>query len=310
MEQKREFDLVVIGATGLTGRLVVDQLAQRDALSGLTGKRRWAIAGRSPDRLASTLADVRLEDVVTIFADLDDEASLRNLAVRTAVVLSCAGPYTSQAEGLIEACVGAGTSYVDLSGEIPLLRRVIDRFDEAARRAGVQVVQMAGWEAMPADLTTLIACQRAAGPAAPELSESVLRSGLAKRGPEALGPGAASPIASVHVGVRFLRRPEGGVPFKESVSAGTMASIVEILKAPDAGLVGRPASLLPVLPASGKQRRPAPLLLRPQVKQGRVFGPVVPVAFSTRRSCTGLRLFWLGNGESLLPLQHTGKVWT
>lgn len=279
MEPTREFDLVVIGATGLTGRLVIEQLAQRDALSGFTGKRHWAVAGRSAERLAKTLAELQLEDVGTILADLDDQASLRDLAARTTVVLSCAGPYTSQAEGLIEACVQAGSSYVDLSGEIPLLRRVIDRFDEPARRAGVQVVQMAGWEAMPADLTTLVACQRAVGSLASELPKDVLQLGPATRGPEALGPGAANPIASVHVGVRFLRRPEGGVPFKESVSAGTMASIVEILKDPDAGLVGLPASLLPVPAANSKRQKPASLLLRPQVKEGRVFGPVVPVAF-------------------------------
>ncbi len=88
---------------------------------------------------------------------------MQALALRTAVVLNLAGPYTQKAPNLIAACIEAGTSYVDLSGEIPLLRRVIDRFDEPAKRAGVQVVQMAGWEAMPADLTTLIACRRAAG---------------------------------------------------------------------------------------------------------------------------------------------------
>ncbi len=269
MEPKRDFDLVVIGATGLTGRLVIEQLAHRDTLSGFTGKRRWSIAGRNPDRLAKTLADLHLEDVQTLHADLDDQTSLCDLATRTAVVLSCAGPYSSRAEGLIEACVQAGTSYVDLSGEIPLLRRVIDRFDEPARSAGVQVVQMAGWEAMPADLTTLVACQRAAA----SMTAGSEQGGLY------IGPGAAHPITSVHVAVRFLRRPEGGVPFKQSVSAGTMASIVEILKAPTAGLVGRSAGLLPISSANERSQQPAPLSLRPQVQQGRMFGPVVPVAF-------------------------------
>ena len=43
----REFDLIVFGATGFTGRLVAEYLH----LSGAGGAR-WAIAGRSLDKLA------------------------------------------------------------------------------------------------------------------------------------------------------------------------------------------------------------------------------------------------------------------
>ncbi len=265
--QERDFDIVVLGATGLTGRLVVEQLAERDTLSGsVVTPRRWSIAGRDPARLAKVLESLKLGNVETIDADLDNRETLFRLAMRTSVVLNCAGPYTSQAEGLIEACVQSGTSYVDLSGEIPLLRRVIDRFDELARFAGVQIVQMAGWEAMPADLTTLIACRRASS------SEE-------QNGSLDAGPGAGAPIASVHVAVRFLQVPDGGVPLKQSVSAGTMASIVEILKDPDARLVGRTGGLLPQVTAQGTREQPAGLQLQPLVKGGRVFGPVVPVAF-------------------------------
>lgn len=267
---ERDFDLVVLGATGLTGRLVVEQLAQRDTLLGLdTARRRWAIAGRDDDRLAKVLTDLQLDGVETCNADLADQGSLLRLAERTAVVLSCAGPYTSQAEGLIDACVQAGTSYVDLSGEIPLLRRVIDRFDEPARLAGVQIVQMAGWEAMPADLTTLVASRRAASPLA----------GDGDKGLPDVGPGAATPIASVLVAVRFLRVPAGGVPLKESISAGTMASIVEMLKDPNSRLVGQTGGLLHRTSALSSVRSPVPLNLRTMVQARRVFGPVVPVAF-------------------------------
>ena len=158
----RDFDLVVFGATGLTGKLVVEQLIGVDRLlRGPDGARRWAVAGRDRVRVARVLSDFSLDDVEILVADLDDGSSLRALALRTAVVLNLAGPYTSKAQNLIAACVEGGSSYVDLSGEIPLLRRVIDRFDESARRAGVQIVQMAGWEAMPADLATLVACKRA-----------------------------------------------------------------------------------------------------------------------------------------------------
>ncbi len=270
MNLDRRFDLVVLGATGLTGRLVVEQLGRRDTLSKSTVTGRlWSVAGRDPARLAKVLADLKFADVEVLHADLDDETSLRHLAMQTKVVLNCAGPYTPKSERVIEACVQCNTSYVDLSGEIPLLRRVIDRFDEAARLARVQIVQMAGWEAMPFDLTTLVACRRATADVAAEFDQH----------PRDVGSGSAGLIRSVHVAVRFPRRPQGGIPFNQSVSGGTLASIVEILKDPNARLVGRPESLLPLSLPGRIRQRPAPLNLWPLVKDGRVFGPVVPVAF-------------------------------
>ncbi len=260
-----DFDIVVLGATGLTGRLVVEQLLSVDALlRSATGARRWAVAGRDKEGLAKILSGLKAEDVEILIADFNDQASLDKMAARTLVVLNLAGPYTKGAEQVIAACVGAGTSYADLSGELPLLRRVIDRFDEPARRAGVKVVQMAGWEAMPADLTTLLASQRAVAQA----SGSTVIAGD--------GPGAANPIANVTVTINFTRKPAGGVPFNQSVSAGTMASIVEMLNDPSANVIGQPGALLPVQ-AGGNQ--PAPIRLRPGVVNGRVLGPVVPVAF-------------------------------
>ena len=259
----RELDFVVLGATGLTGRLVVAELAGIDNLLPRTdGRRRWAVAGRDRGRIATILADLSLGDVDIIEADLEDVRAFRALARRTTVVLNLAGPYTDRAPDLIGACIEAATSYVDLSGEIPLLRRVIDRFDVAARRAGVQVVQMAGWEAMPADVATLVACKRAAAP-----------------GSDNDGPGAAAPIADIVVSISFERMPAGGVPFRQSVSAGTMASMVAMLDDTDAGLIGRADALLPAGAARQGGSRPGRMRFGATIDSGRSLGPAVPVAF-------------------------------
>ena len=259
----REFDLVVFGATGLTGRLVVEQLVGVDTLlRSANGARRWAAAGRDSERVGQILADLSLDDVEIIVADLGDRPSLEALARRTTVVMNLAGPYTRTAQNLIAACIEARASYVDLSGEIPLLRRVIDRFDEPARKAGVQITQMAGWEAMPADLVTLIVCKRAAE----------------KPGDDD-GPGAAGPIEEVAVSIRFTRVPAGGVPFKQSVSAGTMASVIEMLDDPAAGLVGRSEALLPEGALAEGGKAPGAMRFGAGSRGKRVLGPVVPVAF-------------------------------
>ena len=79
----REFDLIVCGATGFTGRLVAEYLVQAYACRG-----GWAMAGRS----AAKLAEVRdligaPADTPLIVADIDDKASITAMAESTRVVL-------------------------------------------------------------------------------------------------------------------------------------------------------------------------------------------------------------------------------
>src|SRR4029079_17491851 len=49
MNPNAEFDIIVYGATGYTGRLVAEYLAQR---YGVGGEVKWAMAGRSAAKIA------------------------------------------------------------------------------------------------------------------------------------------------------------------------------------------------------------------------------------------------------------------
>ena len=267
-EDRREFDLAVLGATGVTGRLVAQRLQTVWARPG-SPSFRWAAAGRDAERVRRVLRSVDVHDAAVVVADLGDDASVRALASRTRVLLNLAGPYTRTAEFVIARCVAAGTSYVDLSGELPLLERVNRRFHDAARAAGVQVVQMAGWEALPADVTTMLAA-RAALESEPE-SESGRAIGD--------GPGAGEGIERIEVDVRFSRTPGGRPTLKQSVSGGTVGSIAAQLLDNHAAIVGDPAGLLPPGVDRSLVRRRSPLRLRPHVAHARVLGPIAPVAF-------------------------------
>ena len=79
------------------------------------------------------LGEVGVTAPETIVADLNDPASLAAMASRAQVVLNLAGPYTLYGRPVIEACVADGAHYVDLTGEIPFVREMIDAFDDAAR---------------------------------------------------------------------------------------------------------------------------------------------------------------------------------
>ncbi len=148
----RSYDIVVYGATGYTGRLVAEYLAQKHGASGL----KWAMAGRS----AAKLAEVRdligaPADTPLVLADSDDPASLAAMAESTHVVVTTVGPYQLYGTDVLAACVAAGTHYADLCGEPVWMRQMIDRFDADAKASGARIAFSSGFDSIPFDLGVL-----------------------------------------------------------------------------------------------------------------------------------------------------------
>ncbi len=136
----REFDLVLFGATGFTGRLVGDYLAKQKP-------KRWAIAGRNRDKL-----DALGFGVPIIVVDAMDPAACAAVAKRTRVVCTTVGPYTKYGAALAAACAEAGTHYCDLTGEVNFMRASIDANHERARKSGARIVHACGFDSIPSDL--------------------------------------------------------------------------------------------------------------------------------------------------------------
>jgi len=144
-----EFDIVLFGATGFTGKLVADYLARRDP-DGL----RWAIAGRDAAKLASVRDELAI-DVPIVIADSDDPAALESMCRRATVVISTVGPYQLYGSKLVAACAAAGTAYVDLCGEPAWMRQMIDAHHDEAQRSGARIVFSCGFDSIPFDLGVL-----------------------------------------------------------------------------------------------------------------------------------------------------------
>jgi short subunit dehydrogenase-like uncharacterized protein len=127
-ESSRKYDVVVLGATGFTGTLVVEFLSRY-----YTNRLKWAIAGRCKEKLQSLKADLALsESIDELVVDADDQASIDYLASQTAVLLSAAGPYSLIGTPIVDSCVRWNTDYVDITGEPTWVRSIIDKFHEAA----------------------------------------------------------------------------------------------------------------------------------------------------------------------------------
>jgi len=144
----REFDVIVFGATGFTGRLVAEYLH----LSGADGAR-WAIAGRNLDKLGQVRDALHLPPSVALLkADAADPAALRALVARTRVVITTVGPYQLHGEPLATACAEGGTDYVDLCGEPLWMARMTTQLTPLAQRSGARIVFSCGFDSIPFDL--------------------------------------------------------------------------------------------------------------------------------------------------------------
>ena len=247
---EREFDVVVFGATGVTGRRVSAYLAERATETGAT----WAAAGRDAAKLDRILAEDGVTGAATMVAELGDPASLAAMAARARVVLNLVGPYTLYGRPVIDACVEGGAHYADLTGEIPFVRRVLDSVGPRAEAAGVKLVQVCGFEALPPDLAVAAAAEAAHERWDEELAE-----------------------ADVEV---TIKGPPGMPKASDMLSGGTLQSMIAITTAEGAESVTDPAALIPDAARADEVRRRSPVSVAPRRGSGgTVIGPMAPAAF-------------------------------
>ena len=159
MKSSSKFDIVVYGATGFTGQLVAEYLAAHYA-----GKSdpKWAMAGRSPEKLASVRDAIGAPaDTALIQADASDPASLRAMIDQTNAVVSTVGPYQLYGSELVAACAASGTDYLDLCGEPVWMRQMIDAHEATAQSSGARIVFSCGFDSLPFELGVFF-CQETA----------------------------------------------------------------------------------------------------------------------------------------------------
>jgi short subunit dehydrogenase-like uncharacterized protein len=145
-----KFDIIVYGATGFTGQLVAEYLAAHyKGDSSL----KWAMAGRSKDKLASVRDAIGASaDAPLIVADAGDPASLKAMVDQTKSVISTVGPYQLYGSDLVALCAASGTDYLDLCGEPVWMRQMIDAHEASAKSSGARIVFSCGFDSLPFEL--------------------------------------------------------------------------------------------------------------------------------------------------------------
>ncbi|MFC6154165.1 saccharopine dehydrogenase family protein [Nocardioides yefusunii] len=182
LSHDRDFDVVLLGATGFTGTLTARHLAEHGP-AGL----RWAVAGRDPsrlDQLVESLADAPCPPshwAVVETPEPGDEARtarLEELVQSTAVLVTTVGPYLELGEPVVKACATHGTHYLDLTGEPEFVDRMFDLYDDVARASGARLVHSCGFDSIPHDLGVQFVLEKLAAGGA--LTEPVTVQGVVR----------------------------------------------------------------------------------------------------------------------------------
>lgn len=154
-----EYDLVIMGATGFTGKLVVEYLIENYGVEN--EEFTWAIAGRDKNKLerlrsSFNYIDSNSNKIPTLVVDSHDTISLDKMTSISRLVISTVGPYLKFGEALVESCVKNSTHYCDLTGEVPFIRRSIDAFDVKAKKNNCRIVHSCGFDSVPSDIGVLL----------------------------------------------------------------------------------------------------------------------------------------------------------
>ncbi len=155
MTAKREFDIILWGATGFTGSLVAQHFVDTYG-----GDLNWALAGRNPKKLEHVRDQLNDPNIPIIEADSYDQAGMDALASRAKVICTTVGPYASYGTPLIAACAKAGTHYCDLTGEIQWMSSTIRDYHDIAQASGARIVHTCGFDSIPSDLGVLYTQQQ------------------------------------------------------------------------------------------------------------------------------------------------------
>ena len=147
MNAQKKLDLVIWGATGFTGQLVCEYIANSYNSKDLN----WTIAGRNEEKLLKLKNRLNIKNSILI-GNSNHKSSLEKICGKTKVICSTVGPYALYGTNLIHACIKMKTNYCDISGETQWIRKIIDTFHEKAKKQKIKIVNSCGFDSIPSDI--------------------------------------------------------------------------------------------------------------------------------------------------------------
>ena len=153
--KQRDYDIIIVGATGFTGRR-----AARELLHQYSTTYRIGLAARNRQRLESLAKELSLPTEHCFIMDTTDAERVREVVGLTRLIVSTAGPYALYGESVIAACAQLGTHYTDITGEVDFIARMSERYADKAQASGARLVSFCGFDSVPAEVAVHKLAQR------------------------------------------------------------------------------------------------------------------------------------------------------
>ena len=153
--KQRDYDIIVLGATGFTGRR-----AARELMNQYSSKYQIGLAARNRERLETLADQLGLPTKDCFIVDTTDTERVREVVGFTHLIVSTVGPYTLYGESVIAACAELGTHYTDITGEVDFIARMSERHSDKAQASGARLVSFCGFDSIPAEVAVHKLAQR------------------------------------------------------------------------------------------------------------------------------------------------------
>jgi len=191
--------IVLLGATGYTGRLTARELTRAGHAPVLAGRNAQALQA-----LVADLAPLAPIDAAPTWkvADASDPQSVRALVTSpTDVLVSTVGPFTSLGTPAVEAALDAGCVYIDSTGEGSFIHRIFGEWNNRAVSTGTRLLTAFGYDYVPGTLAAEIALSRS-GDATPRSVEI----GYFVRGPFRMSSGTKASVLAMLTEPQYVFR--------------------------------------------------------------------------------------------------------
>jgi short subunit dehydrogenase-like uncharacterized protein len=156
----RSFDIILVGATGFTGRRAVKYFSDHapDSLN-------WGIAARDPEKLSRIASENGVSSERCFRVDTTNPDDVRKIVQQTRIIVTTVGPFSLYGEELIRQCAESGTHYLDITGEVGFIQKMSSKYEEAAMESGSILIPFSGFDSVPADITAYLLSNEFTDPA-------------------------------------------------------------------------------------------------------------------------------------------------
>jgi len=146
-----KYDIIIIGATSFVGQRFIKYYFEYFKEKNI----RVLATARSEKKLAGVLSGIKNIDKAIV--DVYDKETVFNTVEKGHLVLNFAGPFDLYGENIVAACAFYGVHYLDITGEVHFAKRMIEKYDEQAKKSKAKIVPFAGFDSIPSDYSVFMA---------------------------------------------------------------------------------------------------------------------------------------------------------